>query len=355
MRSHRPIITTRPGFTLLELLVTVAIIVSLLGLLLVGLGKASEFAKVAKTKSLMQTLMSGLAQFKEDTGYYPPVLGVGAGGVSVASLPGERGFARDLLRPPTFSNASNPTQNEIDTVNGWWSVTSLPDYLLGYDTREFDGYGFDALNPSNNSPGSREIPPVGVRHPGRDGVWGAALNPRSMASGAIGFYRQRNPGNGAGGNPNAWNGDGVRGAVLGPYLNLKDADILGGIAGVDAQGEPVVLRAEETADFDLLPKCFIDYWGRPIRFYRRGYNALDPSSFSSDFNLGDVIALRPQSIAPGTEYDGYRDANNDSSSTRALVAAEFALMSTGPDRSWDASTRVDAAGRNADNIVEVGP
>ncbi|MDA0802436.1 MAG: hypothetical protein O2819_01575 [Planctomycetota bacterium] len=343
------------AFTLLELLVTIGIIVALLGVLLVGLNRASAFSKVAKTQTLMHSLMSALSQFREDTGYYPPVLGVGTASGAVSSVAGTRGFARDLLAPPAIANANAPTAAEVASVNAWWSITSLPDYFLGYDTRQFDGYGFDIEQPVNGSPGAREIPPAGIRHSGRDGVWGGALNPKILAANAIGYYKQRNPGNGASGNPNTWDGQGVRGAVLGPYLELKDSDIIGGISGADAQGEPIVLRAEETPNFDALPKCFIDYWGRPIRFYRRGYNALDPASTSTDFHLSDVVALRPQSITPGTESDGYADTTGDTSSTRALVAAEFALLSTGPDRAWNALVRVDNAGTNADNIVETGP
>lgn len=346
----------RRGFTIVELLVTIAIIVALLGLLLVGLNQASEFSKVAKTRTLMQSITAALGQFKADTGYYPPILGVGsAGAAGVASLPGTRGFARDLLVPPTVANPNNPTGAELAAVNGWWSVTSLPDYLLGYDNRAFDGYGFDDSAPLANSPGARELPPLGIRHPGRDGLWGAVLEPRVLAASSIGYYRQRNPGGGASGNANSWNSSGVRGKVLGPYLELKDGDMVGGISGVDAQGEPIVHRAEETPNFDVLPKCFIDYWGRPIRFYRRGYNALDPSSVSTDFSLGDVVALRPMDFAPGTESDGFADANGDTTTSRALLAAEFALVSTGPDRIWVPTVRFDAAETNADNIVEIGP
>ncbi|MDA1007732.1 MAG: hypothetical protein O2800_01825 [Planctomycetota bacterium] len=342
------------GFTIVELLVTIGIIVALLGLLLVGLNAASAFAKRAKTSTLMHTIAQGLAQFKEDVGYYPPVLGV-RGASTVASVPGEIGYARDLLMPPAIANPTVPTAAEMASVRNWWSITSLPDYLVGYDDRTRDGYGFVSASPLANSPGQMEMPINGIRHCGRDGVWGAALNPNPLAANAIGCYKQRNPGGGATGNPNSWTGLGVSGRQLGPYFELKDADFIGGIAGVDGQGEPIVLRAEETQDFDLLPKCFIDPWGRPIRYFRRGYNALDPASLNMNFNLGDVIALRPKTIPPGTEADGYADANNDTSTTRGLVSAEFALLSSGPDRLWDATTRVDATGWNADNVVETGP
>lgn len=346
---------TARGFTIVELLVTIAIIIALLGILLVALNTASEFAKEAKTRTLLQSISAALGRFREDTGYYPPVLGVASASGAVASPPGQFGYGRDLLQPPTVANPDSPTGAELTAVNGWWSVTSLPDYLLGYDTRAYDGYGFDIAQPLANSPGSREQPPVGIRHPGRDGVWGAALEPRSLASGAIGYYLQRNPGGGSGGNPNTWDTSGVRGKVLGPYLELKDADLVGGISGADAQGEPIVHRAEETPNFDALPKCFLDYWGRPIRYYRRGYNALEPGSVSTDFNLGDIVALRPQAVDAGADADGFADASGDTTTTRALLGGAFALVSTGPDRGWTPTVRVDAAGLNADNIVEVGP
>jgi hypothetical protein len=53
--------------------------------------------------------------------------------------------------------------------------------------------------------------------------------------------------------------------------------------------------------------------------------------------------------------DGIADGGGDASTSRALQSAEFALLSYGPDKSWDPGVRVDAQGFNKDNIVEAGP
>jgi hypothetical protein len=49
------------------------------------------------------------------------------------------------------------------------------------------------------------------------------------------------------------------------------------------------------------------------------------------------------------------DANGDPSASRAALAAEFALFSSGPDGNWNPTTRADAGGFNEDNIVRFGP
>ena len=55
-------------------------------------------------------------------------------------------------------------------------------------------------------------------------------------------------------------------------------------------------------------------------------------------------------------FDGLvPDAQGDTSANRAALAAEYALFSSGPDQSWDPTTRADAQGYNEDNIVRFGP
>jgi hypothetical protein len=114
-------------------------------------------------------------------GYYPPVLGRGSGNGSQPV--GQLGFGRDLLVPPL--TLSGTTSNLA--IQQWNSFTSLPEYLLGYGSRTADGYGFEA-SAAAGANGGLEKPPLGIRHPGRDGVWGAYVSPRqqSLALGSFG-------------------------------------------------------------------------------------------------------------------------------------------------------------------------
>lgn len=131
---------------------------------------------------------------------------------------------------------------------------------------------------------------------------------------------------------------------------------MGGITDYNATtGEPTIVRATEDPNFEALPKCIVDYWGRPIRYYRRPYTMPDCSAVATGFTCGDFFALRPQSFEQGTDVDGVADGSGDTSTSRALQSAEFALLSYGPDKSWDPNVRVDAQGYNKDNIVEAGP
>jgi len=417
----------RSGFTLVELLVTIGIILLLLSTIFAALTFVSRRAQRANTEFLMGSIRTAIERFKADHGYYPPSLGVpthltsGSGAVlGWPATPASTGAtlignSRDLLLPPRNTGVAGTgkavwwsTAAKQQGLQRWHSSTTLPEYLLGYGDRSADGYG-SVADGSTVMPGGREFPRFGIRAPGGDGVWGAATTPNAapelsaaglstfytgysfggssfdgVTGSATGLYAQRNLavpprvlqtadiGNDAGNNDAASlsrNRINLEGKVFGPYLDVRDESIIGGIAGWDVvqdpQGggswfEPRIVRAHEVTNFDALPKCLVDYWGRPIRYYRRGYVNLDPSmndpaNNGSQFDLGDFFALRPQVIPPGAAADGIPDANNDTATTRNLQGASFALFSSGPDRRWNPYRRVDQDGLNADNIVETGP
>ena len=64
----------RAGFTLVELLIVMAVIIVLLSLLIVGLNFATKTAQGANTTALMQSINQALVRFQDDVGYLPPVL-----------------------------------------------------------------------------------------------------------------------------------------------------------------------------------------------------------------------------------------------------------------------------------------
>lgn len=457
----------RLGFTLIELLVVMGIIAVLASLLVVGVGAATRRAQKGKTATLLTSLSQAISRFKSDNGYYPPVLGdprsLSAGGAALgwaANLPfstgpaptavgnfmpsGQLGWMRDLLQPPTkVANTSAGTTKvsqwssaESKALQRWNSVTSLAEYLVGPGDRAQDGYGIcgdmPEVMPRDPKRGLREVPREGIRAPGTDGVWGAALSPvlpadftgTSLATNytgakfGVGLFGSRNlavPARNTAAQtiPQALSAIGnddvqclvrvqpnLKGKTLGPYLELKDPSTLGGIRGirsvgdVTGDGQPdfdydVVRATDGDPNFDAYPKCIVDFWGTPIRYYRRGYlnmtpNQVDKASDGTRFDLGDFFVLRPSGGTEGDFLDPAEAAREalddenpdfpvdpamkgrDRSSTRRLRAAEFAVMSYGPDKRADLSRRVNFSGPkaaggtgrenvNEDNMVETGP
>ncbi len=455
----------RAGFTLIELLVVMGIIAVLASLLIVGVGAATRRAQKGKTATLLTSLSQAISRFKSDNGYYPPVLGdprsLASGTLGWGANPpfstgpaptavgnfmpaGQLGWMRDLLPSPVktvnpsagATKVAQWTSVEAKALQRWNSVTSLAEYLVGAGDRSQDGYGIcgdmPEIMPNDPKRGLREVPREGIRSPGMDGVWGAALSPMLPAdlagspqagsySGAkmgVGLFSSRNlaaPARNTAAQPipaatSAIGNDdaqcvvrvqpNLKGKTLGPYLELKDPSTLGGIRGIRSIGDitgdgqadfdyDVVRATDGDPNFDAYPKCIIDFWGTPIRYYRRGYlnytpSQTDKANDGTRFDLGDFFVLRPSGATEGDFLDAAEAAREalddenpdfpvdpamkgrDRSSTRRLRAADFAVMSYGPDKRADLSRRVNfsgpkaagGAGRenvNEDNMVETGP
>ncbi len=430
----------RAAFTLVELLVVIGIIALLVGLIIVGIGAAQRRAQRVNTQFLMSSISQALARFKSDHGYYPPVLGdptqlpaqLGWPSNAPLTVSDRVGYGRDLLAPPINPSAgatnttkvSQWTSAEAQALQNWYSVTTLAEYLIGAGDRSQDGYGIcgelpDPM-PANVLAGQRELPRAGIRSPGLDGVWGAALQPINSndlsptsptpTAGASyqgtslkkGLFFTRNlalpsqilinattPASGLGNDTSKCvlrSRPNLEGKVFGPYLELKDPAVIGGLKGRDpATNDLIIVRATDgDENFDRYPKVILDYWGKPIRYYRRGYvnftpNTPDQATDGTNFDLGDFFALRPSKadeneFVPDAQakFDVLDDENpdlqvdaaiagKDRSSTARLRSAEFALLSSGPDKKLDRTRRIGLSGPNkdvdvnADNIVETGP
>jgi type II secretory pathway pseudopilin PulG len=337
-RGGRPGLGTpdapRAAFTLVELLIVIAVIIILLSILVFGLNIATKSAQSANTQTLLKTLSQGLIRFEGDMGYLPPILDNN----------------RKLIEPPNPYAAGGDYQEDIQE---WYSLTTLCEYLVGYGHHRQDGYGF--VPPSQGGGGSglfpNEIPATGIRHPGLDGVWGAG----------IGAIDKRNPVD--------------TGRVYGPYIELDNPKLIA-ILHPTGPDSYVIVRPGERS-FDELeaagnPKVILDFWGEPIAYYRRpypsgaitqSYRAVDrdgdgaPESVPT---LSDFIRLRPFDVGDADVNAAFGDnstivSGGDRTSTYALESAEFGLFSAGPDRAFNGLVRYDLDEFNADNLTEVGP
>ena len=357
----------RRGFTIIELLTVVGIIVVLVGLLVVAVSSASKVAQAASTRSMMGAVSRALTQFKTDMGYLPPVLGFPTTG---ASQTGSVGYLRDLVLPPNLTGG--PTPSQVTQIQNYYSMTSMVEYLIGPGGKDEDGYGAIGTvsqwtDPAVKIAALKESPAAGIRSPQKDGVWGAYSNPNAGTQ-SLGNFSRRNLPQGIDANTSTVAN--VSGRMLGPYLELKDGSLLGAIVGTDSvTGQPIVARAGDNNWNQDAPKVLLDYYGQPIRFYRKGYVNGDPKrtggkkvgvGTGSDvgWDLSDIFVLRPQKFDLNTGIDDLADdladGNGDKSTSRSLKMADFALFSSGPDQRADFTVRRDATLFNEDNVVEVG-
>ena len=86
-------IRTNLGFTIIELLITISIIVLLIGMLTLALGQARTAAQIAETSNRLSTLKKATITFKNDIGYYPAVLDMNRNLATLPDFPGQ-GFGR---------------------------------------------------------------------------------------------------------------------------------------------------------------------------------------------------------------------------------------------------------------------
>ena len=161
----------RRGFTVLELLTVVAIIAVLAGLLIVSVRSASTAAREASTVARLSSISKAIATFSQDHGYVPPILRdverSPRGGFALPPGP----VGSDLTPNPSPPCSRPETYSE--EIQSWYSITSLPVYLLGTGSRETDGYGFSPTFDAGDS--ASERPAFGIRSPGPDGAWGSTV------------------------------------------------------------------------------------------------------------------------------------------------------------------------------------
>jgi type II secretory pathway pseudopilin PulG len=111
---------TGGGFTIIELLVVVAIIVALIGILLPAMGRMRNSADRARTMAVLSAIQTGLQGYYNDFSIYPPS-GPAYGGITAGrgsamlaqGLMGYLGYAADGAGP------DNPNANPPDPQYGF--------------------------------------------------------------------------------------------------------------------------------------------------------------------------------------------------------------------------------------------
>jgi len=159
MTTTHPIHTgtrgSRAAFTLVELLVAIAIIALLIGIVVAALFGAQAFARRAAGTAQLQTIASGLDTFRNDIGYLPPLISALNATTDAIETP-ETLAAREDTRAKKRSTLAQEYRNAR-----YMSEWSLAAYLLG----EGDLNGDSDTNPADldKDDGKQGL---GIRNPG---------------------------------------------------------------------------------------------------------------------------------------------------------------------------------------------
>ena len=126
------------GFTLIELTVVLAVIVTLALILTPSITNFISDSRVARTRNDTQTVASSIAQFYKDNGFFPQWSQAAAGG------PGSSGDKVDLLisagNTPTAAAANTWTTGTTGTLVGQL-MSNTPSYTLKNATAPFGWNG----------------------------------------------------------------------------------------------------------------------------------------------------------------------------------------------------------------------
>ncbi|MCH2153197.1 MAG: prepilin-type N-terminal cleavage/methylation domain-containing protein, partial [Phycisphaerales bacterium] len=115
--SSSPFIPTRNrhGFTLVEVLVVISIIVVLAGILLVALGSATESAKRAKTTTSLASFRAACDSFALDHNFYPGV--VPASSLDGLRLTSTQNALLHLMGGYRVYNAQSPAGDQAQYIS----------------------------------------------------------------------------------------------------------------------------------------------------------------------------------------------------------------------------------------------
>ena len=138
MRSSRRVTRSMRGFTLIELTVVLAVIVTLALILTPSITNFISDSRMARARTDTQTIAAAVVQFYKDTGFYPQWSAAGSGG------PGANSNKVDLLvsggNVPTTGSPNTWTTGTTDTLANQLLVDA-PGYTMRTATTSFGWNG----------------------------------------------------------------------------------------------------------------------------------------------------------------------------------------------------------------------
>lgn len=127
------------GFTLIEMLVVIAIIVTLGGLLITGISVARRQAKKKTTLMLFQSISLALQQYRNDNGLYPDAPGGEASGKTLyRALSEKKGFGPYLKGLSSDQAADIDGDGVKELIDGWRNPVWYTDGRYLPDEREYE-------------------------------------------------------------------------------------------------------------------------------------------------------------------------------------------------------------------------
>jgi len=333
MRARRTTGSPRAGFTIIELLVTVVVIGALMGLLIVGLRKAAQFATKSAQKQTLSGLKQATIQFRTEFGFLPPLVfdGVelGHGDIQDESFSNVGpvyvdNFGRSLVNvyqlgndtARAFLRGEELDPSGPDYADARYSKFSLPIYLGGVLGADVDG-----------------VEGPGMSKPLPDGSWAGVGD-------ALGGGNKRYE----------------------PFLEMGKSSLRIELGYTD-DAEIVEHGGSNPGDDQPYRLALVDSKGKAYRYYRWLHD-VNPTN-TLELNIPAVL------LDPVLHRDAFGDPTLDVTDGDAkLRSATWAIVSAGQnglfgtediaylrDRLSAAASTADALVRReaaADNVVEVG-